>query len=99
MTGPDLSPVPTAQGTECGRRDVRHNCQVAHRRPSHRPLAIDGSHWRADGQAKVRFATEGEALRAADDRARESGVDLGVYRCDFCGGWHMGKRSGRQADE
>jgi hypothetical protein len=71
---------------------------VAPRRQPHRPLSIDGSHWRADGQPKVRFSDRTDALRAADDRCKESGAELGVYRCDFCGGWHMGKRSGRQPD-
>ena len=78
---------------------MRQTFPMARRRPSHRPLTIDGSHWRADGQPKVRFSTRNDALRAAHDRGAESGSELGVYRCDFCGGWHMGKRSGRQHDD
>ncbi|MGO9457790.1 MAG: hypothetical protein ACLP62_12220 [Acidimicrobiales bacterium] len=72
---------------------------MARRREPHRPLTIDGSHWRADGQAKVRFSTKVDAQRAAAERSEEAGADLGVYSCDFCGGWHMGKRSGRLPDE
>lgn len=73
--------------------------RMARRREPHRPLSIDGSHWRADGQAKARFPTMADARRAASERAEASGTDLGVYRCDFCGGWHMGKRSGRLREE
>ncbi|HEX3946656.1 MAG TPA: hypothetical protein VHW47_03085 [Acidimicrobiales bacterium] len=65
------------------------------RQPHHRPFSLDGSHWRADGRPKVRYASQGEAVNAAEERGRESEVELGVYRCEFCGGWHMGRRSGR----
>src|ERR1039458_932447 len=34
------------------------------RRRVHRELALDSSHWRRDGQPKVRYATQGEALSA-----------------------------------
>jgi hypothetical protein len=71
--------------------------RVPRRRHSYRPLSVRSSHWRADGQPKVRYPTQRDALSAADERGRESDVDLGVYRCDFCGGWHMG-RSGRRED-
>ncbi|MGH9082516.1 MAG: hypothetical protein ACRDY3_12655 [Acidimicrobiales bacterium] len=43
------------------------------------------------------FPSEAAALSAAEDRARESGMDLAAYRCDFCGGWHMG-RTGRRPE-
>ncbi len=46
----------------------------------------------------MRFSTQGEALSAAEERSGEAGADLGVYRCEFCGGWHMGRRSGRDRD-
>ena len=62
----------------------------------HRPLAVDASHWREDGKPKVRFATEAEALVAAHERGRQAGTDLGVYRCAFCAGWHMGRRDSRR---
>lgn len=62
----------------------------------YRPLSVDSSHWRADGQAKVRFATKAEAMVVAADRGREAGLEFGVYECAFCGGWHMGSRRGRQ---
>jgi len=69
-----------------------------HRPATGRPFTLDGSHWRGDGQAKVRYGSQGEALSAAEDRAREAGADLQVYRCEFCGGWHMGRRNGRDQD-
>jgi hypothetical protein len=72
---------------------------MARRREPHRPLTIDGSHWRADGQAKRRYPTAADAKWAAAERSEESDTELGVYRCDFCGGWHMGKRTGRSAED
>jgi hypothetical protein len=68
------------------------------RREPHRPLALGSSHWREDGQPKVRYRSRREALVAADYRASETGADLGVYSCGFCGGWHMGRPSGREPD-
>ncbi|MGP8059862.1 MAG: hypothetical protein ACLP9C_09515 [Acidimicrobiales bacterium] len=68
---------------------------MARRRPPHRPVSISASHWREDGLAKVRYVSRTEALSAAEERARASGVELGAYRCDFCGGWHMGRSSRR----
>jgi hypothetical protein len=71
-------------------------CAVTRRaRHQHRPLALDSSHWRADGQPKVRYRTRTDALVAADERSREVGSPLGVYACAFCSGWHMGRREGR----
>ncbi|HUZ10570.1 MAG TPA: hypothetical protein VMU76_10440 [Acidimicrobiales bacterium] len=63
------------------------------RQRRHRPLSIASSHWRADGGPKTRFPTEGDAAAAASDQSREAGIELGVYRCDFCDGWHMGRSS------
>ena len=60
------------------------------RRHPHRPLRL--GHWRADGQAKRRFGSQNEAEGAAGERRAEAGADLVVYRCDFCGGWHLGNR-------
>ncbi|HLN17146.1 MAG TPA: hypothetical protein VK277_10410 [Acidimicrobiales bacterium] len=65
------------------------------RRRAQRPLKIGSSHWRADGQPKTRFGSEREARVAAAERAEEGGVELVVYECDFCTGWHMGRPSGR----
>jgi hypothetical protein len=48
------------------------------------------SHWRADGKAKVRYASETEANRASFGHRLEHGSDLLPYRCEFCGGWHLG---------
>lgn len=53
-----------------------------------------GSHWRADGLMKTSYATQSDALTAAFVRRQESGVELNVYRCDVCSGWHMGNPPG-----
>ena len=66
------------------------------RRRPHRPLALDASHWRADGKPKVRFGSRAEALAAAYERAQDADTALGVYQCAFCKGWHMGRRAGRR---
>ncbi|HLV11760.1 MAG TPA: hypothetical protein VKY42_04860 [Trueperaceae bacterium] len=43
-------------------------------------------------KGKTRYRDAREAL-AAQERVRlEYGHDKGVYRCDFCGGWHLGGR-------
>jgi hypothetical protein len=64
------------------------------RRPPRRdpkPLNLGGTHWRADGAAKSRFSTERDAQDAAQLRWVEDKVELNVYQCEFCKGWHMGK--------
>jgi len=61
-----------------------------------RPISLSGSHWREDGRAKVRYPSKAEALSAAEERGRETAISLGVYACDFCGGWHMSRRSSRR---
>jgi hypothetical protein len=47
-------------------------------------------HWRADGQPKSAYRSQGEALSVADERRSESGVDLNAYQCEICGSWHLG---------
>lgn len=58
-------------------------------------MSLAGTHWRADGAAKTPYPSRAEALVAADERARQAGTELNVYRCDFCGSWHMGRPEGR----
>ncbi len=84
-------------GSRPDRVSVRSRCGQTERVPRgpHRPLAIDASHWREDGQPKVRYPSRADALVAADERSKDSGTELGVYECAFCGGWHMGRRAGR----
>ena len=41
-------------------------------------------------------ASQAEALSVADERRDDTGLDLNVYRCDFCSGWHMGSAEGRR---
>ncbi len=59
-------------------------------------MTLDASHWRADGQPKVRFGSRADALVAAYERAQDADAELGVYECAFCHGWHMGRRAGRR---
>jgi hypothetical protein len=54
-----------------------------------------GSHWRADGNPKAAYRSQGDGLTAALVRRQESGVELNVYRCDVCAAWHMGNTRGR----
>lgn len=56
--------------------------------------AVRLGHWRADGAAKVRFRSEGEANRAALQFRLEHGSDLSAYPCGVCGGWHLGNARG-----
>ena len=65
------------------------------RRPrrAHRALRLDSTHWRRDGEPKVRFESRAEALGAAAERSAEADTTLGVYHCPYCRGWHMGSRS------
>ena len=58
------------------------------------PGGLGRDHWRADGRAKTRFESEGEANRAALQLRLEEGVDLDPYPCTWCGGWHLGNRDG-----
>ncbi|MEI6700164.1 MAG: hypothetical protein WCL38_00205 [Actinomycetota bacterium] len=61
------------------------------RTPTHRPLAVNSSHWRSDGAAKARYPTERDARAAAAYRGTEAGYALSVYQCGFCSGWHMAR--------
>lgn len=54
-----------------------------------------GSHWRRDGTAKDSYMSQGEALSVAEERSRETGLQLEVYRCTVCAAWHMGNPIGR----
>jgi len=60
------------------------------RRTDENRIAGLGSHWRADGLPKAAYGTQSDAVTAALVRRQESGVELDVYRCDFCSAWHMG---------
>lgn len=54
------------------------------------PLPSRRAHWRRDGTAKTRFTTSTEAERAAVDARIHHGSHLVSYRCELCGGWHLG---------
>ena len=49
-------------------------------------------HVRRDGAPKNRYPTQQGAADAAHLRWVLDKVELDVYRCDVCDGWHMGKR-------
>ncbi|HTT87815.1 MAG TPA: hypothetical protein VMF60_10630 [Acidimicrobiales bacterium] len=55
--------------------------------------SVTRSHWRADGRPKTRFSSEDQGNRAAFSARLDHGVDLSVYRCEVCGGWHLGNAS------
>ena len=51
----------------------------------HTPFQFTGS-----CQNKKRFKNEAEALRAADDQMLTNApLELAVYKCEMCGGWHL----------
>ncbi|MGO8872272.1 MAG: hypothetical protein ACLQPH_12895 [Acidimicrobiales bacterium] len=52
-------------------------------------------HWRADGRPKARFDSEDAANRSSLQLRLEAGADLDPYRCEICGGWHLGNRQDR----
>lgn len=52
--------------------------------------------WKAC-EKKKRYATEGEARLAADACRRHGSRDLHVYRCPYCGGWHLTHKGKRAA--
>ena len=70
-----------------GRRRGRARAR-ARRPPAQHPASR--AHWRVDGSPKTRFSSEDDANRAAFGARLDHGVDLSVYRCEVCGGWHLG---------
>lgn len=57
---------------------------------------------------KRRYVTYDQALAVARHREREGGEPLFIYRCEYCGGWHLthqadqqryGREAGREATE
>jgi hypothetical protein len=48
-----------------------------------------GEHFRADGTPKRRFVTRAEAIEYAE---RYGYMNLMIYPCEFCGGFHFGTR-------
>ena len=47
---------------------------------------------RCVGSNKIMYRDEAAARRAADQGWRERGTELWVYRCGFCGTWHLTHR-------
>ncbi len=62
------------------------------RRPPAPAKPTAPGHFRRDGAPKNRYGTEREARDAAHLRWVLDKVELEVYRCELCHGWHMGKR-------
>jgi hypothetical protein len=69
----------------------RRHQRRAGARPPRRPRL---AHFRADGTAKTRFASRDDAEHAALQARLEHGIELASYRCEMCGGWHLGGREG-----
>ena len=44
---------------------------------------------------KMRYQDEISAMLKAQQISASKGVDLFVYHCDICGGWHLTKRRQR----
>lgn len=44
---------------------------------------------RCESTQKIMYANKGQALMAADKSLRERGARLWVYKCDYCGSWHL----------
>jgi hypothetical protein len=68
--------------------DKRSAARADKARQPVRPVRLP--HWRADGNAKVRYPSETEANKAGFAYRLEHGVDLNAYQCEYCGGWHLG---------
>jgi len=41
---------------------------------------------------KIMYRDKATARQAADQSWRERGIELWVYRCEFCGTWHLTHR-------
>lgn len=70
-------------------RDVAGRRRQRGEGPPRRPRL---AHFRADGAPKTRFARQEDAERAALQARLEHGTNLHSYRCEMCGGWHLGSR-------
>ncbi len=44
---------------------------------------------RCESTQKIMYANKGQALIAADKSFTERGAKLWVYKCDYCGSWHL----------
>ena len=44
---------------------------------------------RCQQSRKIMYKTKTQALTAAEQCGIEQGVELTVYRCDYCGTWHL----------
>lgn len=50
------------------------------------------SHYRGDsGKEKVRYNTKKSAIKAATSMSKKHDKHFSIYRCVFCGGYHVGK--------
>ncbi|MET0979802.1 MAG: hypothetical protein ABWX90_00935 [Candidatus Saccharimonadales bacterium] len=57
--------------------------------PQHQPF-----HFASNCQQKRRFSTEREAVAAAEyQMLLKPDMELSVYKCELCGGWHLTRRT------
>lgn len=47
---------------------------------------------RCQPSGKIMYHDRLQAQRAADESLRERGIELWVYRCEYCGSWHLTSR-------
>jgi hypothetical protein len=73
-------------GIDRNRGQVRRDPQLTDPNPEADQAAMCGG--------KERFASGALAVRVASKRKYKGG---GVYRCDYCNGFHLGRRTRRRA--
>lgn len=54
---------------------------------------------RSDGKPNITFSTRKKAVKAATDMQLKYGVPFSAYKCLYCDGWHVGKRSARRSGD
>jgi hypothetical protein len=57
------------------------------------------SHYRSNGNTKVRYNTEETAKKSADRLQVLNDIHFAVYRCIYCGGFHVGANRHRMNKE
>ena len=95
MPRDDVSRQATAAARHNGAVPRRKSDRTGRRLPNSAPKEpTHRSHWRADGAPKTAYRDQREALSVADERRADDGVELNVYRCEFCSAWHLGTARG-----
>jgi len=61
-----------------------------YRRPNYVPPRTPSS---CPVSGKNQYASEAEALQAAEYQEKLSSISLGVYQCGYCDSWHLTSNS------